>query len=226
MGTRVRRGTIRRRRLLWLIMLPGATACLPTRHRAAPAPSVEARDLAVYRTVAESLYVRSTQGLPVAIVTTPLDTSCVAASAPCAPLEARWGLDSAWREESDRGTALATSRSLLARAGSAIDLSAVALGHLRLIAVPADSVPLGERELEPWRLFREANDGAAGVLRFSPVGFDPGGQRALVFVHWECGPSCGHELAAALRQESGVWLVEDVLLMGARRPSATSGTAP
>lgn len=213
----------RARWALIVALSPIAAACVPLRPHGAPVPD-RARDLAIYRTVAESLYVRSTQGFPVAIVTSALDTTC--AATPCAPLLSRWGLDSTWRDAADRTAMSETRDALLARAGRPLDLSAVALGHPKLIAVSADSAPPGAAPVDRWRSFRAEYDDAAGVLRFSPVGFTRDGRRALVFVQWECGPSCGHELVAALRQDERDWQVEDVLLIGPRRPASGAGTAP
>ncbi|HEX7978596.1 MAG TPA: hypothetical protein VF461_08340, partial [Gemmatimonadaceae bacterium] len=50
-------------------------------------------ELAIYRLLAESTYVRST-GRPVAVVSTSVDSSC--AGTACAPLAERWGVESPW----------------------------------------------------------------------------------------------------------------------------------
>jgi len=50
-------------------------------------------ELAIYRLLAESTYVRST-GRPVAVVSYSIDSAC--AGTACAPLAERWGVDSPW----------------------------------------------------------------------------------------------------------------------------------
>jgi len=78
------------RTLPWILMAMSLTACTPrAREAAVPAPSSTApRAIAVYRTIAESIYVRST-GRVVAVATASLDSTC---SAPrCAGLADRCG---------------------------------------------------------------------------------------------------------------------------------------
>jgi hypothetical protein len=53
---------------------------------------------------------------------------------------------------------------------------------------------LSEGELEAAR--RNADGGLVGsrddeLVSFSAIGFDPAGQRALVYVEWHCGSECG-----------------------------------
>ena len=55
--------------------------------------------MAVYRTVADSIYVRTTER-PIAVVTTTLDTTCT--TFPCTDVIERWGLASLWWAGSDR----------------------------------------------------------------------------------------------------------------------------
>ncbi len=195
-----------------LLLVLGTGACLPIVRRSQPATALEARDVAVYRTVAESLYVRSI-GQPVGIVTTVLDTACVHAT--CPPLATRWGLDPIWWGGQDGESARAVRKALLRRAGSRFDIGAVALGRPQLVAVHRETAPFGQREVAPWQAFRTEHGGAAGVLQFSPVGYAPNGRNALVYLQWECGPTCGHQLAVTLRQDDGgTWQLGDVLLVG------------
>jgi hypothetical protein len=53
---------------------------------------------------------------------------------------------------------------------------------------------LSDAELEAAR--RNADGGLVGsrddeIVSFSAIGFDPAGQRALVYVEWHCGSECG-----------------------------------
>lgn len=199
-----------------------STACAPAM-RAPAAPALDARDIAVYRTVAESIYVRSTGGQPIGIVTTVLDTACATSS--CPPLAARWGVERVWWTQADTVTAGAARQALLARAGHRIDVGPVALGRPQLVPVLTESAPFGERDVSSWQSFRDEHAGAAGVLQFSPVGYDADGKAALVYVRWECGPTCGHGVAVALRQsDGGEWQLGDVLLVGP--PGRAQPSAP
>src|SRR4051812_33792808 len=168
-------------------------ACARVHPSIASAPrtiAASAPELAIYRTVAESMYVRTT-GKPVGIVVTSADTACVAGAVQCPSLATRWGLDPMWWS-ADSTIANVAKRDLLARAADALDLRAVALGSPNVVAIAPDSTPTDLRDVNQWVEFRDRNDGAAGFLRFSPVGFDAAGTAAIVYVQWECGPSCGH----------------------------------
>lgn len=96
---------LRRISLIALWTLAVTAGC--TRHslslRSAPVVAAapiapDARTIAVYRTVADSIYVRTTER-PVAVVTTTLDTTCT--TVPCIDVIERWGLASLWWAGSD-----------------------------------------------------------------------------------------------------------------------------
>ena len=73
-----------------------------------------------------------------------------------------------------------------------------------------------------WGEFQYYNRGAAGVLRFSPIGFTPSGKEAVVFARWDCGPACGHTVVTALRADSASsWQIADMLLLSSRKPPMT-----
>ena len=42
-----------------------------------------------------------------------------------------------------------------------------------------------------WNTFRSTYKGAGGYVSVSAVGFDPAQTRAIVWVTYTCGPSCG-----------------------------------
>jgi hypothetical protein len=69
-----------------------------------------------------------------------------------------------------------------------------------------------------WGDFQYWHKGAAGVLRFSPVGFSASGRDAVVYLQWECGPVCGHTMVTALRADSASqWRIADMLLLSSRQ---------
>src|SRR4051794_33374355 len=85
-------------RIIALLAAALLGACGGTHPSIAPAPRTipaSAPELAIYRTVAESMYVRTT-GKPVGIVVTSADTACVAGAVECPSLATRWGLDPMW----------------------------------------------------------------------------------------------------------------------------------
>jgi hypothetical protein len=177
--------------------------------------TASARELAIYRTVAESVYVRST-GQTVAVAAMSLDTTCTGVL--CEPVAARWGLDTTWWE-AEGGSAAARSAlaDLRGKAGHTVDLGDVAVGHPRLITVPPNTIPTDANDVEQWSTFRRRYEGAAGVLRFSPVGVDSSGRGAIVSVRWLCGPTCDHIMAVALRADSlAQWRIADLLLIPSR----------
>jgi hypothetical protein len=180
-------------------------------------------ELAIYRVLAESTYVRST-GRPVAVVAVSLDSSC--ASAECAPLARRWGLESPWwAAVADSQRARSANSALLRHAGDAIDLHAIGQdGHERLLPIETREIPVTGSDSGMWGEFQFYHRGAAGLLRFSPVGFSPSGREAVVFTRWECGPACGHTVVTALRADStSTWRIADMLLLSSSKPITTTG---
>lgn len=182
-----------------------------------------ADELAIYRTLAESTYVRST-GRPVAVLSTSLDSSCTGPE--CAPLARRWGLESPWwAAAADSQRALAANAALLRRSADTVDLRAIAEGHDEIIPIAQKEIPAPASEPRDWGDFQYYHKGAAGVIRFSPVGFSPSGKEAVVFLDWECGPACGHTIVTALRADSSsTWHIADMLLLSSRQGMGRSRT--
>jgi hypothetical protein len=185
--------------------------------RAAPAPSPAAlatngpRALSVYRTIAESVYVRTTNRV-VAVAATTLDTTCSAAT--CAPLAARWGMETVWWGSDHTEGAIDARNDLLARAGEVVTIGAAASGRPLLFeADPGDMPPIGAGTAE-WNRFRATHADASGIVRMSPVGFSRSGRTAVAFVDWRCGPTCGHRLGVVLAAASDTsWMITDMLLV-------------
>ncbi len=200
-----------------------ATACV--RHAStAPTPlsAPTAAETAIYRLVAESVYVRTTSH-SVGIVATPIDTACAANA--CPALASRWGLDPLWWADGDSASALAERVDLLARAAQPLTLAAVPDGQRLLESVDPDSaaIVVAQSDTAHWTAFKDHHGGAAGFLWFSPVGFDAQRRSAVVFVDWRCGPLCGHTVAIALRADpDGAWRIADMLLVSSR--STRTGT--
>jgi hypothetical protein len=185
-----------RRVLLLLLALTGGCAH-PSSHP--PPSSTGPRALAVYRAIAESIYVRST-GRVIAVATTSLDSTCVERS--CADLAARWGVDPLWWARGDSSEARAARSDLLARVAAPIDIRAVSLGRPMLLETDPGDVPPPNADVEEWSRFRAAHANAAGAVRMSPVGFSQSGRSAVAFVDWRCGPTCGHRVSVALTATS------------------------
>ena len=211
-----------RRLLVALLLVAGLASC----RRApalAPVPrtrQASAAELEIYRVLTESTYVRST-GRPIAVVETSLDSACT--STECPPLERRWGIESPWwAAVAGTAQASAANAALLKHAADTIDLHAIADGHADIIALPTRQIPVSWSTDGMWGEFQYYNRGAAGVLRFSPIGFTPSGKEAVVFARWDCGPLCGHTIVTALRADSGSsWRIADMLLLSSRRPTVT-----
>ena len=178
------------------------------------------RELAIYRVLTESTYVRST-GRPIAVVATSLDSTC--AGVACAPLERRWGVESPWwAAVADSQRARSANAALLRQAADTIDLRAIGEGHENIIPIATRQVPVSWSNESMWGEFQYYHRGAAGLLRFSPVGFTPSGREAVVFARWECGPACGHTIVTALRADStATWRIADMLLLSSRQPMGT-----
>ena len=174
----------------------------------------ETRAIAVYRTIAESIYVKSTDQ-QIAIVNTTLDTVCT--DFPCTEIADRWGVGSRWWATTttiDEAEATAAGKSLLASGKQKVDLRRVSDDAERLVGVDADRVPLPGAAVEPWIAFRDGNGAAAGALRFSDVGFGSNGKLAMVFVEWRCGPACGHNLNVLLQATGDAkWRIADMILL-------------
>ena len=204
-------------RWVGLLCLMLTAACARTRPpvvappAAAPVLSPDARALAVYRTVADSIYAHTTDR-PIAVVSTSLDTTCT--SSPCAAVQERWGLSSLWWAGADSSEASSARNSLLARSRMRFDLRGVPVGRRSLVAIDEHLVPIPGSDVGPWIAFRDGNHAAAGALHFSGVGFGQSGQTAIVFVDWRCGPACGHTLSVALHATSdSTWRIGDMLLL-------------
>jgi hypothetical protein len=208
------------RRLVLLSLVAAVmAACRPAPVKVAPVPQrrvATADELAIYRVLTESTYVRST-GRPVAVLSTSLDSAC--AGTTCAPLARRWGVETPWwASAADTQRARAANDALLRHAADTVDLRAIAEGHSAIIPVAPKDLPPRASDTRFWGDFQYWNKGAAGVLRFSPIGFSPSGREAVVFVDWECGPVCGHTVVTALRADStSGWRIADMLLLSSRQ---------
>ena len=212
---------LHRRLLVALVLITGFVACRrapvlqpsPQRRMASPA------ELAIYRVLTESTYVRST-GRPIAVVETSLDSAC--AGADCEPLERRWGVETPWwAGVADSARAAAANAAMIKRAADTVDLHRIAEGHEQIIAIPTRQIPVSWSTEGMWGEFQYYNRGAAGVLRFSPIGFSPSGKEAVVYARWDCGPACGHTIVTALRADSTSWRIADMLLLSSRKPPTT-----
>jgi type IV secretory pathway TrbD component len=177
-------------------------------------PSTAPRAIAVYRAVAESIYVGTTKRV-VAVATTSLDSACT--SVTCADLAARWGVETLWWAHGDSSEARDARADLLARAAPPFDVHAVAVGQAMLLEADAGDVPREGATAQEWIRFRAAHADASGAVRMSPVGFSRSGRTAVTFVDWRCGPTCGHTLGVALTATSdSSWAIAEMLLVTSR----------
>jgi hypothetical protein len=176
--------------------------------------STAPRAIAVYRTIAESLYVTTTKRV-VAVANTSLDSACTAVT--CAALAARWGVETLWWARGDSSEARDARADLLARASSPFALGSVVRGRSMLFEADAGDVPSLDADVSEWVRFRAQHADAAGAVRMSPVGFSRSGRTAVTFVDWRCGPSCGHTLGVALAATSdSSWAIVEMLLVTSR----------
>ena len=176
--------------------------------------SAAPRAIAVYRTIAESIYVGSTRRV-VAVSTASLDSACT--SADCGALAARWGVETLWWATGDSTEAYDARADLLARAAPPFDVGVVARGRAMLLEADPGDVPALDADRSEWIRFRAAHADAAGAVRMSPVGFSRSGRTAVAFVDWRCGPTCGHTLGVALTVTGdSTWSVAEMILLSAR----------
>ena len=200
---------------LLIATLVGACA-RPAPEAPAPVPSSTApRAIAVYRAIAESIYVRST-GRVVAVATVSLDSACNETR--CADLAARWGVEELWWAHGDSADARDARTDLLARGAAPLDIRAVPLGRPMLLEADPGDVPPPGADVREWSRFRAAHADAAGAVRMSAVGFSRSGRSAVAFVDWRCGPACGHTVGVALTSTSDTnWAITDMLLVSSRQ---------
>lgn len=205
------------RRSWALIVVLVLSACSRRTPELATGPSSTApRAIAVYRAIAESIYVSSTRRV-VAVAALSLDSTCTAQR--CSDLAARWGVETLWWAKGDSSEARDARADLLARADKALDLRAVSQGRAMLFETDPGDVPPENAEVGEWIRFRAQHAGASGAVRMSPVGFSRSGQSAVAFVDWRCGPSCGHTLGVALTATSdSTWSIAEMLLVSSRAP--------
>ena len=182
---------------------------------AAPVSSTGPQAIAVYRAIAESIYVRST-GRVVAVATTSLEGGCEALE--CQTLAERWGMEPLWWARGDSTEARDARADLLARVAAPLDIRAVPQGRPMLLEADPGDVPPPEADGREWSRFRATHADAAGAVRMSPVGFSRSGRTAVAFVDWRCGPTCGHTVSVALTATSDTtWAIADVLLLTSRQ---------
>jgi hypothetical protein len=180
-----------------------------------PVSSTGPRAIAVYRAIAESIYVRST-GRVVAVAVASLDSTC--AEPQCAALAERWGMEALWWAHGDSTDARDARADLLARVAAPLDIRAVPLGRPMLLEADPGDVPPPDADGQEWSRFRATHADAAGAVRMSPVGFSRSGRSAVAFVDWRCGPTCGHTAGVALTATSDTsWAIADVLLLTSRQ---------
>jgi type IV secretory pathway TrbD component len=201
------------RRFFRLFLTLAVAGCAHPVPQTAPSNTAP-RAIAVYRAVAESIYVGSTKRV-VAVASTSLDSACT--SVTCTDLAARWGVETLWWARGDSTEARDARADLLARAAPPFDVRAIALGQAMLLEADAGDVPSEGASVDEWIRFRAAHADAAGAVRMSPVGFSRSGRTAVTFVDWRCGPSCGHTLGVALTATSdSSWAIAEMLLVTSR----------
>ena len=180
----------------------------------AAVPGVTPRAIAVYRAIAESVYVNTTNRV-VAVATTSLDSACTFAE--CGDLASRWGVETLWWARGDSTEARDSRDDLLARAAAPFDMRAVAQGRAMLLEADAGDVPRADADVAEWIHFRVTHADASGAVRMSPVGFSRTGHTAVAFVDWRCGPTCGHTIGIALTATSdSTWAIAEMLLVSSR----------
>ncbi len=203
------------RRFLVVASVLAVSACS---HRvpepAVPPASTAPRAIAVYRAIAESIYVGTTKRV-VAVAGASLDSACVQVT--CEALATRWGVETLWWARGDSAEARDARADLLARAAPPFDMRAVARGRAMLLEADPGDVPTLGADVSEWLRFRTTHADAAGAVRMSPVGFSRSGQTAVAFVDWRCGPTCGHTLGVALTATSDTtWSIAEMLLVSSR----------
>ena len=198
-----------------LVLALALAGCVQRARVPSPAPSsVAPRAIAVYRAIAESIYVTTTKRV-VAVAGTSLDSAC--AGVACADLAARWGVETLWWAQGDSTEARDSRDDLLARAAPPFDVRAVARGRAMLLEADPGDVPPVDAGVSEWVRFRSAHADASGAVRMSPVGFSRSGHTAVAFVDWRCGPTCGHTLGVALTATSdSTWSVSEMILLSSR----------
>ncbi len=199
--------------LLAMLALIGCARHRPPAVTVAP-NNTAPRAIAVYRAIAESIYVSTTKRV-VAVAATSLDSTCTAVA--CAGLAARWGVETLWFATGDSAEARDARADLLARAATPFDVRAVTHGRVMLLEADPGDVPAPDADVSEWIRFRTMHADAAGAVRMSPVGFSRSGQTAVAFVDWRCGPTCGHTLGVALTATSdSTWTIAEMLLVSSR----------
>lgn len=201
-----------------LLVLTTAVLLAACSHRTpeplVPPASTAPRAIAVYRTIAESIYVGATKRV-VAVAAASLDSACTQVT--CADLAARWGVETLWWARGDSVEARDARADLLARAAPPFDVRAVARGRSMLLEADPGDVPSLGADVGEWIRFRMMHADASGAVRMSPVGFSRSGQTAVAFVDWRCGPTCGHTLGVALTATSDTtWSIAEMLLVSSR----------
>ncbi|MDQ2664996.1 MAG: hypothetical protein M3Z05_03205 [Gemmatimonadota bacterium] len=202
-----------------LALIAGALALGACSHHvlapvATPETNTSARAIAVYRAIAESIYVNTTNRV-VAVAATSLDSSCTQLE--CGDLASRWGVESLWWAKGDSVEALSSRADLLARAAAPFDMHTVAHGRAMLLETDAGDVPPAGADVSEWIRFRRTHADASGAVRMSPVGFSRSGHTAVAFVDWRCGPTCGHTVGVALTATSdSTWAIAEMLLVSSQ----------
>ncbi|MEO7457727.1 MAG: hypothetical protein ABIY52_15805 [Gemmatimonadaceae bacterium] len=204
------------RRLLLLASGLGLAACSHHVPDVPAAPSSTApRAIAVYRTIAESIYVSTTKRV-VAVATSSLDSTC--STMRCDHLAARWGVETLWWAKGDSVEARDARDDLLARASGPLDVGVVSRGQSMLFAADPGDVPADGAGVDEWIRFRATHADAAGAVRMSAVGFSRSGKTAVTVVDWRCGPTCGHTLGVALTATGdSSWTISEMLLLSAKK---------
>jgi hypothetical protein len=174
-------------------------------------PPVSPRAIAVYRAIAESIYVNTT-GRVVAVAAASIDSACVPPA--CGDLAARWGVETLWWAKGDSTEARDSRADLLAHAAAPFDMRAVAHGRAMLLEADPGDVPPRDADVSEWVRFRVTHADASGAVRMSPVGFSRSGRTAVAYVDWRCGPTCGHTVGVALTATSdSTWSIAEMLLL-------------
>jgi hypothetical protein len=178
--------------------------------------SVHARsaDLAVYRAVLDSMFVKARPSRVVQLVV--LDKTFVLERA--TPVGSEFdafyrfpGVDTTAVRDLDARSREAHSLEALARLALRIPTKLVSVETLKsLLGQPPDS---SIQHLDPdmyWKRFYEKYPGSLGQISLSAIGYSAKGDWAILMVDQGCGSLCGNGYMVSVRRTGGEWRIANI----------------
>jgi hypothetical protein len=198
------------RRVLSVVLVLAACA-----HRGDVAPTAaRSADLAVYRAVLDSMFIRHAPGTIRQLVVRDSTSVFKRVAFPSAEFEGFYqlpGVDTTAVRDFEARTRDPHSLKGLAQLGLRIPITLVGVQTLKSLftQTPSDSTRRHDPDLY-WKQFYRTYPGSPGEISLSAIGYGANGDFAILMVDQGCGSLCGNGYMVSVRRTGGEWRVANI----------------